>query len=347
MLPRSASLCVCLILWGCSDDAAPGGAGGGAPTAGNNTGGEAVGAGSQGGAADGGAGPTGGAASGGGTSQGGAPSCGGKTLGAGDTDFSFDFDGATREYRVHAPPGYDPAVGAPVVLVFHGYLESNDDIENITQMTPEADARGYIAVYPQGLSTSWNAGNCCGSSQQLGVDDVGFVNEMLDRIEADYCVDIDRVFSAGFSNGGILSHRLACEMADRIAAIGPVSGPIGVEPCTPSRPVPVQHFHGTSDFVVPYNGGGFTGFTSVADSIAGWVERNGCATTPTVSFDMGDATCETYSSCTENADVILCTLEGGGHQWPGGESAGPGGTINMDIFASEALLDFFDAHPMP
>ena len=296
---------------------------------------------------EGGRAPVGGSTGDGGSGGGAAPSCSGKPAVETDTDFVLPFDGDDREFRVHVPPGYDPSVPAPVVLVLHGYLETNDDIENITQMTPEADDRGYIVVYPQGRSTSWNAGNCCGSSQQLGVDDVGFINAMLDEIEAGYCVDTKRVFSAGFSNGAMLSHRLACESADRIAAIGPVSGPIGVPTCTPSRPVPVQHFHGTADFVVPYNGGGFTGFTSVAESTAGWVSRNGCDTVGTVTFDMGDATCETHSNCTAGADVVLCTLEGGGHQWPGGQSAGPGGVINMDIFASSALLDFFDAHPMP
>jgi polyhydroxybutyrate depolymerase len=339
----------------CSDDALPQGGspqGGGTPTAGNDSGaGGPAGAGAQGGSSDGGS-SNGGSNEGGSTSDGGsneggkAPTCTGKTLGAGDTEFTMMFGGEDREFRVHAPPAYDPEVATPVVLVLHGYLESNDDIENITQMTPEADDRGYIVVYPQGRSTSWNAGSCCGSSQQLGVDDVGFINAMLDQIESDYCVDVKRVYSSGFSNGGMLSHRLACEAADRIAAIGPVSGTMALPTCTPSRPVPVQQFHGTSDFVVPYNGGVF-GPASVPVTTADWVERNGCDATPTVTFDMGDATCETYSNCMAAADVVLCTLDGGGHQWPGGESAGPGGTINMDIFASEALLDFFDAHPMP
>jgi polyhydroxybutyrate depolymerase len=334
----------------CSDDASPRGGGqqgGSAPVAGSDGGGEGpAGAGSQGGAGDGGAPQQGGSVSNGGGGEGGAPvTCSGKAPADADTEFTMMFDGVDREFRVHVPPSYDPTVGTPVVLVLHGYTETNDAIENISQMTPEADDRGYIVVYPQGLSTSWNAGECCGSSQQLGVDDVGFINAMLDQIEADYCVDTKRVFSSGFSNGGMLSHRLACESADRIAAIGPVAGPIRLPTCTPSRPVPVAQFHGTSDFIVPYDGG--FGATSVADCTADWVERNGCDPTATVTFDMGDATCETYSSCTDGADVVLCTLDGGGHQWPGGQSAGPLGTINMDIFASEALLDFFDAHPMP
>ncbi|NUP07546.1 MAG: hypothetical protein HOW73_15975, partial [Polyangiaceae bacterium] len=77
------------------------------------------------------------------------------------------------------------------------------------------------------------------------------------------------------------------------------------------------------------------------------VDRDGCDPTPSVTFQQGDATCETYAACAMGAEVTLCTLEGDGHQWPGGQSAGSGGEINMDIAASEALLDFFDAHPMP
>lgn len=350
-------LCAGLVGAACSDDSTTGGSGGvggsggaggsgagqsngGENAGGANTGGDNTGATSQegGGGQAAGGGPTGGSNPG---------SCEGLTFGPGDQDLTLEFGGDTREYRVHAPPGYDPTVGTPLVLMLHGYLETNDQIETITEMTPAADERGYLVVYPQGRSTSWNAGTCCGSSSSLMVDDVGFIEAMLDAIEAAYCVDTRRVFSAGFSNGGMLSHRLACEVSDRIAAIGPTSGTMAIPTCTPTRAVPVMHFHGTSDFVVPFDGGGLGNAQSVPDTIAGWVTRNGCNATPTITFDEGDASCETYAECTDGADVTLCTLEGGGHQWPGGQSAGPGGTINMDIEASTALLDFFDAHPLP
>lgn len=325
-----------LSLVACSDDSGPAG-GGGTP---ETTAGPTTTAGTGTGTSSG----QGGAATG---SGGGAPTCQGKFGAVGDSDYMLDHDGQSREYRVHAPPGYDGTVGLPVVFVLHGYTETNDQIETITQMTPAADARGYIAVYPQGRSTSWNAGNCCGSSASLGVDDVGFVSAMVDAIDEAYCIDPKRVFAAGFSNGGMLSNRLACELSDRIAAFGPVAGPLAFDGCSPPRPVPMMEFHGTSDFVVPYDGGGLSNAVSVDENVAFWVANNGCGTTPMVTFDKGDATCETYEGCQNDATVTLCTLEGGGHQWPGGESAGPGGEINMDIFASAALLDFFDAHPMP
>ena len=309
---------------------------------GTSNGGSGTGAGSVGGS---GAASTGSATGGMTGSGGGAPTCEGLEPLAGSTEYLLPFGGDDRTYTVHTPPGYTGEAGLPVVFVFHGYLETAEQIETISKMTPETDARGYIVVYPQGRSTSWNAGTCCGSSSQLGVDDVGFVAAMLAEIASNYCIDQGRLFACGFSNGGMLSHRLACESSDTFAAIGAVSGTMALDECTPTRPVPVMSFHGTSDFVVPYDGGAF-GPDSVADTITGWTTRNGC-TDSMVSFDQGDATCETHGGCTEGATVALCTLEGGGHQWPGGESAGPGGTINMDIFASEALLDFFDQHPMP
>jgi polyhydroxybutyrate depolymerase len=256
--------------------------------------------------------------------------------------------GKTREYRVHVPPGYAPDQATMLVLDFHGYLESNDDIAKISKMDPVSDAHGFIAVYPQGVSNSWNAGSCCGSASSSDLDDVGFVAALLDALEAAYCVDKKRVFSVGFSNGGMLSHRLACELSDRIAAIGPVAGTMAVEACNPTRPVPVIHFHGTSDFVVPYNGGGASQADSVADTIAGWVERNGCKDVePAVVYQKGDSTCEEYQQCNEGASVRLCTVDGGGHQWPGGESAsGFAGKLTKDIVASEEMFTFFAAHPM-
>lgn len=291
----------------------------------------------------------GGGGGGGGAGGGSAGVCAGLTGMPGDFQHTLESGGKTREYRVHVPPGYNPAALTPAVLVFHGYLETAEQIEKISEMSPVADSHSFLAVYPQGLSTSWNAGVCCGTSSSSGVEDVQFVKDMLDALAKEYCVDPKRVFAAGFSNGGMLSHRLACELSDRIAAIGPVAGTMAIDTCAPSRPVPVMHVHGTSDFVVPYNGNGIGGAEAVDATIAGWVERNGC-TDPQATgvFEKGKALCVEYSQCKAGAAVRLCTIDGGGHQWPGGTSAGGfGGTLNMDLDSSEAMAAFFEAHPMP
>jgi polyhydroxybutyrate depolymerase len=323
-------------------------------TGGSGLVGSGAAAGSDGGGAtnDGGAGAT--------TSTGGAGGAGGGVGGSGgalpllcegfeplvgEQSFTIDWDGDRRSFLVRIPMGYDVSAPLPVVFVFHGYTQTAEQIEAISKMTPAADARGYLVVYAQGLGTSWNAGGCCGTSSTFDVDDVGFVGAMLTDLSTKLCVDPKRVHACGFSNGGMLSHRLACEAADVFASVGAVSGTIALSECAPSRPIAVMHQHGTSDFIVPYDGF-FVGADTVPETIDGWVARNGC-TTETLTFEEGDVTCVTHGGCTAGADVTLCTLEGGGHQWPGGESAGPAGEVNMDLAGSEALLDFFDAHPMP
>src|SRR5690606_3308049 len=147
--------------------------------------------------------------------------------------------------------------GTMLVLNFHGFTSADWQEALLTRMDREVDARGVIVAYPQGVATSWNAGACCGTAWADAVDDVGFVRALIEHLEAEYCIDARGVDATGMSNGGFLSHRLACELSDRIAAIAPVAGVLGVDPasCAPSRPVPVWQFHGTEDPLVPYEGG--------------------------------------------------------------------------------------------
>ena len=221
-----------------------------------------------------------------------------------------------------------------------------------TEMDATADARGYVVAYPEGLDESWNAGVCCGPSAENEVDDVGFVRAVIEDIAERGCIDRSRVYATGMSNGGFLSHRLACEAADVIAAIGPVAGVLGIDSsaCMPERPVPVIHFHGTNDFIVLYNGGCpfscLSDSESVADTIAGWVARNGCTGAPEVVLSEGSVTCETTGECDGNASVTLCTIEGGGHCWPGQLSCAWGESTD-DISANEVMFDLFDSVRLP
>ena len=173
---------------------------------------------------------------------------------------------------------------------------------------------------------------------------------MIASLETDYCVDEKRVFSAGFSNGGFLSYRLACELSDKIAAVAPVSGGLrmAASACTPKRPVPLLHIHGTGDIVVPYNGGGLGAANPVSYSIDAFKTKNGCAAgAGKVVLTNGDATCTKWDGCTSGADVELCTITGGGHQWPGGDTLPYGGTASPDLDSSETIAAFFEAHPLP
>lgn len=266
-----------------------------------------------------------------------------------DTMYTFEHDGIQRSYRLHVPSGYQLGTAVPLVLNFHGYTSSADQQQYLSVMDDVADSEGFAVAYPQGSGgvPSWNAGACCGAAAQDGIDDVGFVSAVLDHVSTRLCIDPRRVYSTGLSNGGFLSHRLACELSDRIAAIAPVAGVIGIAECEPSRSVPVLQIHGTDDTLVPYEGSEAYGFPSVADTVAGWAERNGCTGDPQSTFAQGDASCQAWTDCGGGATVELCTIDEGGHTWPGGLVPVALGKTSMDLSASEWMWQFFQSHSLP
>ncbi len=282
--------------------------------------------------------------------------CSGKSLGTGDQTITLNSGGLTRTFYVHVPLAYDPTRGTMLVLNFHGFSNSALIQKVISRMDKSADTHGYIVVYPEGVATSWNAGDCCGTAWTNAVDDVAFVKAMLARLETDWCIDPKRVYSTGYSNGGFLSYRLACEMADTFAAIAPVAGQMGVDPtgCKPSRPVPVLDFHGTADPIVPYNGGvasfqsglGALNFRSTAETLSIWRNKDSCLGSGKVIYQQGDATCTLYDTCLLGSEVVHCKIEGGGHTWPGGVPVPLVGKTSNDISATETMVQFFLAHPL-
>jgi len=264
-----------------------------------------------------------------------------------DADWTIQSGGMARVAHVHVPASYDPTRPIPVVLNFHGYTSDGTQQELLSNMIAKADAAGFVAVHPEGYHNSWNAGACCGDAASMKLDDVQFVRDLLDALEHDVCVDAKRVYATGMSNGGFLSHRLACELSDRIAAVAPVAGVLGISSCTPGRPVPVMHFHGTADMLVPYDGDPSLGFPSVPDTFAGWQQRDGCIGSPVQTFSQGDSQCHTYEQCAGGVEVTLCTVTGGGHTWPGGTPVPSLGWTTPYLSATDAMWAFFVAHPMP
>jgi polyhydroxybutyrate depolymerase len=293
-------------------------------------------------------------------------SCTGRTVDPGTYYWEITHEGRPRRYRVYIPPSYDPAAPTPAVLSFHGYGSNETEQEALSRMSQEADAQGFIAVYPRGLNQteitgtadpryedtrSWNAGVCCGPSQLSRVDDVAFVDALLADLDTRVCLDTKRIYATGLSNGGFFSYRLACERAGQIAAIAPVAGMAGFEPCSPVRPVSVMHFHGTDDQIIYYQGGNnlFIGgpYTSAQDSVEGWVNRNACTGNPLGTYDQGDSSCSTYTRCGQDTAVTLCTVQGGGHTWPGGLDLPELGYTTRDLDATRQMWLFFSAHPRP
>lgn len=263
---------------------------------------------------------------------------------------TFDWKILDRTVHVHVPTSYEPTKRIPVVLDFHGFTSSGAQQAAYSGLDAKADTAGFVAVHPEGTGAvqSWNAGVCCGVAATLDTADVDFAAAILDELEKELCIDTKRVFATGMSNGGFLSHRLACELSHRIAAIAPVAGVIGVTDCAPSRSVSVMQFHGTADTIVPYGGNPVSGFPSVADTIAGWSARNGCTDTPKETFAKDDVTCMTQVQCNGGAEVTLCTVDLGGHTWPGATLSVYGlGKTTQAINANDAMWDFFQKHPLP
>jgi polyhydroxybutyrate depolymerase len=251
---------------------------------------------------------------------------------AGTAEYSLTVDGRERHYRAHTPAG--GAAGRPVVVFLHGGGGTGELFERVTHMNTVADEAGFVVVYPDGSGRlgdkllTWNAGDCCAYAKDRNIDDVGFVRALVDDVTTRLGTDRDRVFVTGFSNGAMMTHRLGCELADRIAAIAVVSGAMNLDTCRPSRRIPVLVMHGTADTAVPYDGGpssaefptaGTWTNRSVRHAVDFWTAHNACAPTPTETRD-GEVTRTAYSC---ERDVTLYTIEGGGHGWPGGEKVRP------------------------
>jgi polyhydroxybutyrate depolymerase len=292
-----------------------------------------------------------------------AASCEQSPFGPGEYTRMIQSGGRKRFYRIHVPPSYTKGKAAPLVLNFHGGFGNSANQEEISKMNPVSDANGFIVVYPDGTGPlehrflSFNAGMCCGYAKSHNINEAAFVREMLDDVGRNFCIEPKRVFSTGFSNGAMMTHRLGCELSDRIAAIAPVSGPMPVDSCHPSRPVPVLEFHGTADPYAPYNGGlqkAIIGrekqlYRSVNETISGWVERDHATGSVETTFKKGAVTCVTHDAGPDGAPVTLCTIEGAGHTWPGGVSTlseRKVGPVNHDISASQMIWEFFAKHPM-
>ncbi|MBW2508098.1 MAG: hypothetical protein JRE81_05665 [Deltaproteobacteria bacterium] len=279
--------------------------------------------------------------------------CSDGTLDSSVTHIDLEHDGGSRSYEVYVPPAYDGEVPAPVVLNFHGFTSSGLLQQEGTKMNETAEREGFIVVYPNGLNSSWNAGICCGRSAETNVDDVGFTRAVIADLGERGCIDTARIYATGMSNGGFLSHRLACEAADVIAAAAPVAAVLGIDEsaCKPSRPIPIMQLNGTADPLVSYEGGGLTGSPGAEESINGWAVRNGCTGEPSVSYDNGAATCETVGDCDGDASVTLCSIEGAGHCWPGQPCPERLGSLvgepTFDIDANEVMWGLFSTVKLP
>jgi polyhydroxybutyrate depolymerase len=274
----------------------------------------------------------------------------------GDYRFSFAHDGITREYLVHVPKSYHGAP-TPMLMALHGGggdadFQADDSKYRLISKSEQA---GFIAVFPNGYSrmpsgilATWNAGACCGAAQKNNVDDVGFLREVIYRVEHQANVDRSRVFVTGMSNGALMSWRMACEASDLIRGIAPVEGTDNTTHCMPSRPIAVIEFHAVDDDHIPLNGGKGvsaltdTNFASVSATQAKWVQLDHAGSAKRVLTVPG-AHCDLHPAKAGGAPVELCLTDTGGHSWPGGGTQQGRKQPSMAISANDLMWNFFSS----
>jgi polyhydroxybutyrate depolymerase len=300
------------------------------------------------------------------------------TLGPGDERVTIESGGRERWYLLHVPEAHDGSTPVPLVLDLHGYAEGAEIHVQMSSLATLGDTEGFVTLTPQGEGAvpRWDT--------TLGGRDLAFVGDLLDEAEATLCLDTNRIYVTGLSNGAFMTSAVACQYADRVAAAAPVAGIRDIDGCDPARPVPVVAFHGTDDEFVAFDGGlgeavadlpapdgsGRTlgdlqeagegdgqvtgsdpepGGPSVPEIVAAWAERNGCDPEPEDQAVADDVVVETYP-CPVGADVQLYRIEGGGHTWPGSEFSASieeiVGSTTMSISANEVMWEFFEVHPL-
>ena len=267
---------------------------------------------------------------------------------------AFVSSGRKREYLLYVPHSYDPTRPTPLVISLHGAALWGAAQKETSRWNEAAEHDGFIVVYPSAAGGSgppiWHVDRGAGL-----VKDVAFISALIDTLRADYSIDSTRIYANGLSNGGGMAFVLSCMLSDRIAAVGLVAAAQTLEWswCTDHRPVSMIAFHGTADRMIPYNGGpspipNTEVFPSIPTWTANWARRNRCGATPVDSVIAPDVTRREYPDCADGAAVVLYTIRGGGHTWPGGKPLPEWfvGPTSTSIDATSLMWAFFRAHPL-
>lgn len=270
---------------------------------------------------------------------------------------SIPFDGNDRTYLVHLPTGYTDTTDLPLIIAMHGGFGNAYQLEDQSQLSVKADSEGFIVVYPEGVESSilgvssWNAGWCCGFASITNIDDVGFINVLLDTLINDFAIDTNRIYATGMSNGGFMAYRLACELSNRIAAIAPVAASMSMTSCTPQRPLPIISFHSYLDTHVPIDGGIGSGisdhYNPPQDSVLNaWAGMNGCTVLNDTIIDNSQYTEINWNSCNCNVEIKQFITQDGGHSWPGGNPTQFGDPVSVYINANDLMWTFFQQYTL-
>jgi polyhydroxybutyrate depolymerase len=288
--------------------------------------------------------------------------CGGEEeVALGRTVDTISSAGLEREYVLHVPRSYDAGTPTPLIVVFHGYTMTAAQQEVESQLATLGEEENFITVFPEGRGDHNRRWLFELDSEDLDIatanPDIAFVSDLLDSLANDLNVDPDRIYAAGFSNGGWMASAVACTMPERVAAVAPVAGimDFGSE-CERSEPVPMIAFHGTNDRYEPFEGGADNaprrwslptdvGGTfgqlpvsgnpmldvNVPDKVTLWAQANGCESEPTTTEHAGTSTEWTFS-CPPDASVVLYEIPDGTHNWD----------LGTGFDTNQALWTFFD-----
>lgn len=282
---------------------------------------------------------------------------------AGVTEHAIVAAGEDRRYLLQVPAArprgrFGVTRAFPLVILLHGSGADGETIRRQSGIETLADSLHVVVAFPDGTNgrlgfgSDWNAGTCCGAAARGHVDDVAFIRGVITDVEAHLPIDARRVFVAGFSDGARMAYRMACDAAPLVAAIGVVSGSLRDEHCAPGRPVPVIAFHGTDDDDVPYDDDALTVWVTppvpassgLPPSVRFWSAVDAC-TGLAVQQVKPHVTRAQFSPCA-GADVVLYTIDGGRHAWPGGEKDGSDGQEpTTELRATPLMLQFFLRHP--
>ncbi len=260
---------------------------------------------------------------------------------------TLQHDGGSREFLYYLPPGYQFANESPVIFAMHGLNNPPVDFMPRTLFNDVADTANFITVYPAALSsvigTSWNSG----TDPTQSADDVGFIDALIDTMKFLANIDLNRVYVCGFSQGGFMTSRLACQLTNRITAIATIAGTMHTTveaSCVLSKPMPALHAHGTADNNVSINGNTFLGLLSANDLVDFWINENNCAIPPITSMlpdtyaDGLTVDLTYYPFCDQQTEVVFYKVNGLDHNWTGPSN---------DIYYAESVWHFFRKYGVP
>lgn len=261
-----------------------------------------------------------------------------------DADASLQVGNLTRLYDLHVPSSYNQKQPVPLVIAFHGVDGTGKAMEQMTGLSQVAEQGKFIVAYPDAIDGHWST---LRGNKPDTTNDVGFVSALIDKLSQKYAIDRQRIYATGFSNGGMFTHRLGCELSNKISAIAIVAAAMPgalSDTCKPVKPVSVLMMHGAKDPAIPYGPPG-KGLLSLTDTVEYWRTHNRCApqavqeTLPNFS----NVRLDRYQQCRDKTDVMLYTIEGGEHSWPISAQTPAGSKkSSQELDASTIIWNFFN-----